>query len=59
LNIENSQILYKHNDDCIDGSQYEGDWVNNMRHGIGTLMAADGTIYQGEFWNNMKQVTEY
>jgi hypothetical protein len=27
-----------------------------MRHGTGTLMAADGTIYQGDFWNNMKQV---
>ena len=38
-----------------DGSQYDGDWVSNMRHGIGSSMTPNGYIYTGEFWKNMKQ----
>ena len=38
-----------------DGSQYDGDWFANMRHGKGTSMTPDGYIYTGDFWKNMKQ----
>ena len=32
-----------------DGSQYEGSWVNNLKHGKGTQIFPDGTKYIGEF----------
>ena len=38
-----------------DGSQYDGTWKNNMRHGLGTSIEPDGTIYHGEYHCNMRQ----
>jgi hypothetical protein len=32
-----------------DGTQYEGQWKNNMRHGQGTIITQDGRKYQGYF----------
>ena len=34
-----------------DGSKYEGGWLNNKRHGKGTLTTADGFIFMGQFKN--------
>jgi hypothetical protein len=32
------------------GDQYEGDWMNNLRHGRGTqLHTDDGSIFNGQF----------
>ena len=37
-----------------DGSQYEGQWQDNMRHGEGTELSASGTVYRGRYWKNMR-----
>ncbi|CAN0339307.1 unnamed protein product [Ectocarpus fasciculatus] len=37
-----------------DGSQYQGKWVVNMRHGEGTLLHADGSIFRGRFSRDKK-----
>ena len=37
-----------------DGSQYDGEWRKNMRHGKGSQIGTDGCIYNGDFWMNMK-----
>lgn len=35
-------------------SFYEGDWVENSRHGWGTRRYPSGNIYQGMWFNNMR-----
>ena len=35
-----------------DGSIYEGDFYQNMRHGKGKIKYADGTFYEGDFKHN-------
>ena len=40
-------MLYK------DGSLYEGDWVNNKRHGSGRLIYINGDCYEGD-WHEDK-----
>lgn len=35
-------------------SFYEGDWVNNIRHGWGTRQYPSGNIYQGMWYNNIR-----
>lgn len=35
-----------------DGSYYEGEWKDNLRHGKGTLVFDDGAKYVGEFKND-------
>eukprot|EP01032_Pedospumella_encystans_P039212 gene39212-biopygen17190 len=32
-----------------DGSVYEGEWVNNKRHGAGRLTSATGEVFEGVF----------
>lgn len=34
------------------GSVYEGDWKDNMRHGVGVLTFASGLEYSGEFFKD-------
>ena len=34
-----------------DGSEYQGEWQNGKRHGIGTYISPTGTRYEGE-WEN-------
>ena len=36
-----------------DGSRYEGEWQNNMRHGKGILTWPDGARYEGEWRNDL------
>ncbi len=35
-------------------SFYDGDWVNNVRHGFGVRQYASGNIYEGMWFNNMR-----
>ena len=37
-----------------DGSQYEGQWKDNQRHGEGTELSASGTVFRGQYWRNMR-----
>ena len=32
-----------------DGSIYEGNWVNDMKHGYGIMKYENGDIYKGEW----------
>ena len=36
----------------IDGSIYEGSWVNDKCHGKGFFIDIDGQTYEGEYLNN-------
>ena len=40
--------------DGFGGDIYEGDWIDDERHGKGTLSMANGDVYQGEWRNNLK-----
>ena len=31
-----------------NGSQYDGEWRNNMKHGYGVYLTEDGTIFKGK-----------
>ena len=33
---------------------YEGDWMQNRKHGWGTRRYASGNIYQGMWFNNIR-----
>ena len=35
-------------------SFYDGDWVNNVRHGWGTRQYPTGNLYQGMWFNNVR-----
>ena len=35
-------------------SFFEGDWVENLKHGWGTRRYPSGNIYQGMWFNNMR-----
>ena len=35
-------------------SFYDGDWVNNVRHGWGTRQYPSGNMYQGMWFNNVR-----
>lgn len=35
-----------------DGSDYEGNWERNMKHGKGVLTFSNGIKYMGDFRNN-------
>ena len=38
-----------------DGSSfYDGDWVNNVKHGFGTRQYASQNLYEGMWFNNMR-----
>ena len=32
-----------------DGSVYDGDWVNDEQHGVGTETWINGSMYEGEY----------
>jgi hypothetical protein len=32
-----------------NGSKYEGEWSNNLKHGFGIFTFEDGTTYEGPF----------
>jgi len=36
----------------VDGSKYEGEWVNNKINGKGIYKWKDGRVYNGEWLNN-------
>ena len=40
-------IAYLH---CLDGSRYEGGWVNNLRNGQGNYTYPNGDVYEGEWY---------
>lgn len=33
----------------VDGTVYEGEWLNNKKHGYGELKRNDGFLYRGNF----------
>lgn len=35
-------------------SYYDGDWINNVKHGWGTRQYPTGNIYQGMWFNNIR-----
>jgi hypothetical protein len=37
-----------------DGSTYNGDWVDGMKHGRGLYMYANGDMYEGGYFKGMK-----
>ena len=37
-----------------DGSTYEGEWLNGLRHGKGVFKAHDKSVYDGMFMNDIK-----
>ena len=37
-----------------DGSVYDGEWLNDLRHGPGRCTWPNGIVYNGE-WKNDKQ----
>ena len=37
-----------------DGSRYEGEWKNNLLHGIGIESWADGSHYEGQYRDDLK-----
>jgi len=39
----------------VNGEVYEGEYVDERRHGIGEYHYLDGSIYEGEFFKNKRQ----
>ena len=37
-----------------DGSEYTGTWLNDKRHGEGTMLWASGDKYEGSWQDNMR-----
>ncbi len=37
-----------------NGNQYEGDYVEGNKHGMGIYKWADGRIYEGQFINDKR-----
>ena len=37
-----------------DGSFYNGQWKNGVRHGVGEYHLTDGMIFKGQWVNDMK-----
>jgi len=35
------------------GIEYKGDFLNNMRHGLGKMLQRDGTVYEGHWENGL------
>ena len=38
-----------------DGFFYEGEWLENQKHGFGKFRFSDGSLYEGMFANNLKE----
>ena len=45
----------KGNNECKDGTIFEGNWKNNKRKGKGICKYPDGAIYEGEFKNDKRE----
>ena len=39
----------------VSGNKYEGDWVKNKKHGMGTFTYEDGFKYKGKWVNDVYQ----
>jgi hypothetical protein len=39
----------------VDGSRYEGDWIQDKREGRGKFFYLDGDIYEGEFKSGTRE----
>ena len=37
-----------------NGSHYEGNWKDDLRHGVGTFTSQNGNVYLGEWANDLK-----
>lgn len=37
-----------------DGTKYEGEWLNNLRHGKGVETWTDGAVYKGDYAEGKK-----
>ena len=37
-----------------ESSFYDGDWVDNVRHGFGTRQYPSQNVYEGMWFNNMR-----
>jgi hypothetical protein len=40
--------------DAKNGTEYNGPWVNNQMHGLGTISSADGRVFQGEWFEGKR-----
>jgi hypothetical protein len=38
----------------VDGSTYEGEWKNGVRHGKGVFKSREGTVYDGMFMDDIR-----
>ena len=38
----------------IDGSTYDGEWLDNVRHGKGVFKSREGTVYDGMFEDDVR-----
>ena len=38
----------------IDGSTYNGEWLNDVRHGKGVFKSREGTVYDGMFEDDIR-----
>ncbi len=38
-----------------DGDIYEGEWVNDKAHGIGTYIHKDGSNYEGQWYKDKQE----
>ena len=54
MNLEryNFRILGAGVCERTDGFKYEGEWLNNRRHGYGMTTFKDGTTEEGKYKNN-------
>lgn len=42
-------------EDLVNGSVYEGEFVNDKKEGYGEEQYKDGSVYKGEFKNGLKE----
>ena len=38
----------------IDGSEYQGEWLNDMKHGLGVFSDTSGDQYDGQWYAGLK-----
>ena len=38
----------------LDGSRYEGSWIDNRRNGFGRYKYANGDIYEGDWYEHRR-----
>jgi hypothetical protein len=47
------KLIYKSSTDAVE-SYYEGDWIDGMKHGNGTMIYPSGNVFTGEWQYNLK-----